>query len=59
VGELNPGGLRQGKVELFLKVLIHHVNQAIAEPPEEKQRTDQHEGYEMAFAIFGSEQGRF
>src|SRR5271165_13532 len=41
--KLHPRGLGQGQMQFLLKVLVHRVNQAIADSPEEKQRADENE----------------
>ena len=43
VCELHPGRLGLRQVQFVLKVLVHHVDHAVAESPEEKQRADQDE----------------
>jgi hypothetical protein len=36
VRELHPGGLRFGQAQLFLEVLVHHVDHPVADSPEEE-----------------------
>ena len=43
MGKLYPGRLGQGKMQLRLEVLVHNVNHAVTESPQEKKRTHQHE----------------
>jgi hypothetical protein len=40
-------------VQLFLKVLVHHVDHSVAESPEEEQRADEDEREEQALSVFG------
>jgi hypothetical protein len=42
-------------MQLRLKVLVHHVDHPVAGSPEEKQRADEDEGEEKAFAFGGDE----
>jgi hypothetical protein len=38
-------------VQLFLEVLVHHVDHAVAESPQEKEGGDEDEGEDQAFAV--------
>jgi hypothetical protein len=40
-------------------MLVHHVDHAVAESPEEEERTDEREGDEVAFAVSGGEETLF
>ena len=51
--ELHPGGLRLVEVQLLLKVLVHDVDHAVADSPEEEQRADQDEGEDQVGAVIG------
>jgi hypothetical protein len=42
-------------MQLFLKVLVHHVNHSVAESPKEKQRADDAKGECHALAVVGNE----
>ena len=49
--ELHPGGLRFAQAQFRLKMLVHHVNHAVANSPEEKQRADQGKGDDQVPAV--------
>jgi hypothetical protein len=56
MSELHPGGLRFVQPQFRLKVLVHHVNHAVANAPEEEQRGNQNEGDNVVFAVRCAEQ---
>ena len=56
VGELHPGRLRLAQAQFVLEVLVHDVDHAVAEPPQEKQRRDEHEGEGDILPFVGDEQ---
>ena len=51
VRELHPGRLGQGQMQFLLEVLVHHVDHAVAEAPEQKQRTDEDEREHHVLAV--------
>jgi hypothetical protein len=51
MSELHPGGLRFGQPQFRLKMLVHHVNHAVANSPKKKQRGNQNEGDNVVFAV--------
>jgi hypothetical protein len=42
-------------MQLFLKVLVHHVDHSVAESPQEKQRADDAKGKNHALAVIRHE----
>ena len=55
VRELHPGRLRQGQMQLLLKVLVHHIDHPVAESPKRKEEDQKHENEEDVAAIFQHE----
>ena len=49
--QLHVGRLRLGEVQLVLKMLVHHVNHAVADSPEEEQRGHEGEGDDHVLAV--------
>ncbi len=42
--ELHPGRLREVEVQFLLKMLIHHVDHAVAKSPEREKKDEQGKG---------------
>src|SRR5205823_8158355 len=42
--ELHPGRLREIEMQLLLKVLVHHVDHAVAKAPKRKEEDEKEEG---------------
>ena len=59
MGGLNPCGLRFGKMKFILKVLVHHVDHSVTEPPEEEQGTDQGERKKEVLTVSRDEKTAF
>ena len=57
VRELHPGGLGFAEAEFLLEVLVHDVDHAVAESPEEKQRAHQDEYERQVLPVVGYERG--
>jgi hypothetical protein len=53
--KLNPSRLSKREMELLLKVLIHHIDHAIAKPLKQKKRTDERKGDKITFSVRSSE----
>ncbi|MDH4445705.1 MAG: hypothetical protein QE267_11335 [Akkermansiaceae bacterium] len=49
--KLNPSRLSKREMELLLKVLIHHIDHAIAKPLKQKKRTDERKGGKIIFPL--------
>ena len=56
--ELHPGRLRQIQMQLFLKMLVHHVDHAVAESPKRKQQDEEEEGEDDVAPVFEHEHPR-
>ncbi len=59
MGKLDPGRLGASEVKLVLEVLVHDIDHAIAEAPEEEEGTDEDEGDEVVAAVLAAEEGDF
>ena len=42
--ELHPGRLREIQMQLFLKVLVHHIDHPVAKSPERKEKDEKEKG---------------
>src|SRR5580658_9187469 len=54
--ELHPGRLGLVEIQLLLEVLVHDVDHAVADSPEEEQRTDQDESEGQVGTIVADEE---
>jgi hypothetical protein len=54
--ELHPRGLRLVEVEFLLKMLVHHIDHAVADSPQEEQRTDQDKREDQVGSIGANEE---
>ena len=59
MGKLDPGGLGASEMKLVLEVLVHDIDHAVAETPEEEEGTDEDEGDEVVAAVLAAEEGGF
>ena len=55
---LDPGGLRFREMQQILKVLVHHVDHAVAAAPQQEERCDEKEGGRVRAAIGRAEKKR-